>query len=120
MYQPSGRAAPVQEFMIALDLKLREKLLWQLFRLRTVHLAELKEPHFKHFSIERYKELYEVREKGKMLVRIIFTIRSTGEIILLHAFVKRKKRDTEQALEQSLRILAELRAYPERAVEFKF
>lgn len=79
----------------------------------------MKEPHYKHFSLERYRGFYELREKGKALVRIIFTYPPEGGILLLHAFVKRQKRDTMQALEQSLRILALLREHPERAVEFK-
>ena len=41
--------------------------------------AALLEPHYKHFSIERYRELYELRERGKVLVRVIFTLRPSGE-----------------------------------------
>ena len=37
----------------------------------------------------------------------------------MHGFVKRQKRDTMQALEQSIRILDALREHPERAVEYK-
>ena len=77
----------------------------------------MKEPHYKHFSIERYSSLYEVRERGRVLIRIIFTYWD-GDVLLLNAFVKRKQRDTMQALEQSLRILAELQNHPEYAVEF--
>lgn len=39
--------------------------------------------------------------------------------MLLYAFVKRQKRDTMQALEQSLSILDALREHPERTVEYK-
>ena len=39
--------------------------------------------------------------------------------MLLYAFVKRQKRDTMQALEQSLSILDALREHSERAVEYK-
>ena len=63
--------------------------------------------------------MYELREKGKVLVRVIFTIQDSGEVMLLQAFIKRQKRDTMQALEQSIRILADLREHPEYAVEFK-
>ena len=65
-----------------------------------------------------YNGLYEVRERGKVLVRIIFTY-SGNDVLLLNAFIKRKPRDTMQALEQSLRILAELQEHPEYAVEFR-
>lgn len=66
-----------------------------------------------------HRSMYELREKGKVLVRVIFTIQDSGEVMLLHAFIKRQKRDTMQALEQSIRILADLREHPEYAVEFK-
>lgn len=118
-YQPPQRASPVSAFLDGLEPKLREKLIRQIFQLSYTPLTELKEPHYKHFSLERYRGFYELREKGKVLVRIIFTYPPGGGVLLLYAFVKRQKRDTMQALEQSLRILAELRKHPEYAVEFK-
>ena len=54
-----------------------------------------------------------------MLIRIIFCMLPNGDILLLHGFVKRQKRDTMQALEQSIRILDALREHQERAVEYK-
>ena len=39
-------------------------------------------------------------------------------VILLHGFIKRQSRDTMQALEQSLNILARLREQPELAMEY--
>ena len=118
-YQPPQRASLVSAFLDGLEPKLREKLIRQIFQLPHTPQTELKEPHYKHFSLERYRGFYELREKGKVLVRIIFTYPPEGGILLLHAFVKRQKRDTMQALEQSLRILALLREHPEHAVEFK-
>ena len=53
-----------------------------------------------------------------MLVRIIFTIQPNGEILLLHAFIKRQSRDTMQALEQALNVLAQVRDRPELAAEY--
>ena len=119
IYKPPERASPVAVFLDALEPKLRDKLIRQLFRLSQTPRLELKEPHYKHFCIEKYNGLYELREKGKVLIRVIFTHDAGGGVLLLHAFVKRQKRDTMQALEQSLRILAELREHPEYAVEFK-
>lgn len=118
-YRPQNQEPPVLSFIDDLDPKLREKLLRHIIQLPQIPRSELKEPHYKHFSIERYRSMYELREKGKVLVRVIFTIQGGGEIMLLHAFIKRQKRDTMQALEQSLRILADLREHPEYAVEFK-
>ena len=117
VYQPIGKSGFITPFLEGLEPKLREKLVWRIYFLSRTPLEELKEPHYKHFSIERYSSLYEVRERGRVLIRIIFTYWD-GDVLLLNAFVKRKQRDTMQALEQSLRILAELQNHPEYAVEF--
>ena len=70
--------------------------------------AGLKEPHYKYFSIEKYR----------IVIRAIFTVRPNGEILLLHAFQKRQPRDTMQALERSLKLLTLLRDHPEHAIEY--
>ena len=119
IYQPPGQSAQVAEFIEGLEPKLRDKLVWQIFRLSRTPPSGLKEPHYKHFSIEKYRSLYELREKGRVVVRIIFTICPDGEYLLLHAFVKRQPRDTMQALERSLKLLSLLREHPEYAVEYK-
>ena len=118
IYKPPDGPAQAETFIGALEPKLREKLVWQIFRLSRTPPAGLKEPHYKHFSIEKYQSLYELREKGRMVVRIIFTPCPNGDYLLLHAFVKRQKRDTEKALEHSLRLLASLWDHPECAVEY--
>ena len=119
MYHPTGCAPPILGFIDSLDKKLREKLLVQMIRLSSISRTELKEPHFKHFSIEKYRSLYELREKSKVLVRVIFTFTPDGSVLLLHGFIKRQGRDTMRALEQSLQILAQIRECPDCAVEFK-
>lgn len=118
IYTPPERAAPVARFIDGLDPRLRDKVIRQLAVLPQTPRSCLWEPHFKHFTLERYRELYELRERGKVLVRIIFTIRPSGEILLLHGFVKRQSRDTMQALEQSLTVLARLRERPELETEY--
>ena len=119
VYQPPGSVSQVEAFIEGLEPKLRNKLVMQIFRLSRTPLTGLKEPHYKHFSIEKYRDFYELRERSRIVVRIIFTIRPGGEILLLYAFVKRQPRDTMQALERSLKLLAELRNHPEYAVEYK-
>ncbi len=75
----------------------------------------MKEPHYKHSILEKYSQFYELREKSKILVSIIFVI--CGEdILLLVPIVKRQPKDTMRALEASLGILAEIRADPSLAV----
>ena len=119
VYQPPGRPAQAAVFIEGLEPKLRDKLVRQIFYLSRTPPSGLTEPHYKHFSIEKYRSLYELREKGRTIVRVIFTIQPDGEILLLHAFTKRQKRDTLQALEHSLRLLAEIRERPDCAVEYK-
>ena len=100
-----------------LDPRLRDKLIRQLIALPHTPRAALKEPHFKHFSLERYRGLYELRERGRVMVRIIFTLLPDGSALLLYAFVKRRGRDTMRALERALQVLAAFREHPEYAAE---
>jgi hypothetical protein len=67
-----------------------------------------REPIVKHFTIARYSGLYELRAKNKIMVRIIFTVMAGGDILLLIPFVKSHKRNTMQALEASLKLLAQI------------
>ena len=105
VYQPPDKPAQLPEFIDSLDPRLREKIFMQLYQLSKPHKPELREPHFKRFSLERYRDLCELRVKSKMLVRIIFCFCPNGQVLLLHGFIKRQKRDTMQALEQAIRIL---------------
>ena len=118
IYKPPGEISQVEAFIEGLHPKLREKLVWQIFRLSRTPPAGLKEPHYKHFSIEKYRDFYELREKNRIVIRIIFTMLPNGEFLLLHAFQKRQSRDTMRALEHSLRLLSSLRHHSEYAVEY--
>lgn len=119
VYQPPGDPAQVALFIEGLDTRLREKLLRQIIPLPRMPPSILREPHYKHFTLERYRAFYEVRAKNGIAVRIIFTILPEGKILLLYGFSKRQSRDTMRALEQSMRILAAFREHPEHAVEYK-
>ena len=119
IYQPHGRDSPFEAFLAQQSPKLRRKIRWMLFRLTQMELCELKEPHFKHFALERYGAFYELREKHQILVRIIFTIYD-GDILLLAPFVKKETRDTMRALERSIGMLAEVWEHPDHAVEYDF
>ena len=119
VYRPPGKVSPFEEFLSQQNPKLRQKLRWTLFRLAQMDRFELKEPHFKHFALERYSDFYEMREKNKILVRVVFTF--CGEdILLLAPFVKRETRDTMRALERSISMLADVREYPDYAVNYHF
>lgn len=119
IYHPPERAAPLETFIGTLEPKLQKKLRRQFFLMANTPICDLKEPHYKHFVLEKYSQFYELREKGKVLVRVIFTV-SGEDILLLVPFIKRQPRDTMRALEASLGILAELRDHPDYAVNMKF
>lgn len=64
------------------------------------------EPYVKHFSVEKYRMLYELRLRiNGSMIRVIFFLTDEDDVILLHAFYKRDKRDTEKALEYALKLL---------------
>ena len=62
VYQRPNRPAQVTAFLENLEPKFRDKLVLQLYRLSQTPRAELREPHYKHFSIERYQPLYEIAD----------------------------------------------------------
>lgn len=103
-FQPEDKTAPFLDFMDSLDIKARQKIIYAL-QCMAITPGKLSEPQVKHFSIERYKRLYELREKARVLVRVIFIPDAEGNIILLHPFIKQHKRNTYQALETSLGML---------------
>lgn len=78
VYQRPNRPAQVTAFLENLEPKFRDKLVLQLYRLSQTPRAELREPHYKHFSIERYQPLYEIRERGRVVVRIVFAYLPSG------------------------------------------
>ena len=105
-YAPDTRC-PVQEFLQSMDAKIQDKLRFQLAYILDEH-SSFVEPYVKHFSIAKYRQLYEIRVKAaEQMVRVIFHEKN-GEIILLHAFHKRDRKDTERALEAARRIYEEI------------
>ncbi len=111
VYCRPGETPLLVAFLNSLPSRFAEKILWQIMRLADTPVTLMREPHVKRFTIERYHELFELREKSKVLVRIIFTIQN-GDIILLVPFIKKHPRDTMQALESSLKMLTTARDDP--------
>ena len=74
VYRPPDTPTQAALFIESLEPKLREKLLRQIIPLPRMPPSILREPHYKHFTLERYRSLYEVRAKGRVAVRITFTI----------------------------------------------
>lgn len=103
-YCDENGISDVLELLKEADEKVREKFKYQLVTMFQNNQI-LREPHTKHFVIEKYKELYEFRIKvAKKVIRILFCERGNS-IILLHAFYKHGKKDTECALEYAVKLL---------------
>lgn len=93
----------VDNFINSLDKKVKRK-----FEFVIKYIADesnqFKEPYVKHFTIDKYKQFYELRLKASgIMVRIIFC-NIEANVILLYAFIKKNRRDTEQALDYSLKL----------------
>ena len=119
---PADGAPPLLDFFDDLDEKQRQKLLSLFSMLLQAPAVVMREPYVKHFRIERYQALYELRAKSKNLVRIIFTFTEGGDVLFLTPFVKRHKRNTMQALDRSLDYLAHIKdgscSVKELSIEF--
>lgn len=119
---PAEKEPPLCGFFQELDEKQRQKLLTLFAMLMQAPVSVMREPYVKHFSLERYHALYELRAKSKTLVRIIFTLDREGNILFLTPFVKRQRRDTMQALDASLALLAQIKdgscSVKELSIEF--
>lgn len=107
-YKNNG-VCPVDDFFQNANEKIRNKFLFQLEYIQNEKNC-LYEPYVKHFSIEKYRQLYELRMKASgLMVRVIF-YEHCGEVILLHAFYKRDRKDTEKALETAQKRLTKITA----------
>lgn len=117
MYKNEGAKGQVDTFIKTSNIKIRKKFDF-ILRYIADERNQFKEPYVKHFSIEKYKRLYELRLKAAgTMVRIIF-YNIDDNIILLNAFIKRDKRDTEQALEHALKLIEHLDRVAETPVDY--
>lgn len=106
---PKEGPPPLYGFLDSLEEKQRQKLYTLFALLLQLPETAMREPYVKHFRLERYQALYELRAKSRNLVRIIFTMTRQGDILFLVPFIKRHRRNTMQALEASLSLLAKTR-----------
>ena len=117
MYKNDGAKGQVDSFIKTSNINKRKKFDF-ILRYIADERNQFKEPYVKHFSIEKYKRLYELRLKAAgTMVRIIF-YNIDDNIILLNAFIKRDKRDTEQAQEHALKLIEHLDRVAETPVDY--
>lgn len=107
MYKNENAKGQVDTFIKASNVKIKKKFDF-ILRYIADEKNQFKEPYVKHFSIEKYRRLYELRLKASgTMVRIIFYY-IDNNVILLNAFIKKDARDTEQALEYGLKLIEQL------------
>ena len=117
IYKNEGARGQVDTFIKTSNIKIKKKFDF-ILKYIADEKNQFKEPYAKHFSIEKYKRLYELRLKAAgTMVRIIF-YNIDDNIILLNAFIKRDKRDTEQALEHALKLIEHLDRVAETPVDY--
>ena len=105
VYRNDAGEIPVLRFIESTHKKIRNKFDFMLHFVKDERNM-LCEPYVKHFSIDKYKMLYELRIRANgTMVRVIY-YKAEENIILLHAFFKKSRRDTENALEYALKILS--------------
>ena len=105
VYRNDAGKVPVLRFIESTHKKIRSKFDFMLQFVKDERNM-LCEPYVKHFSIDKYKMLYELRIRANgTMVRVIY-YKAEENIILLHAFFKKSRRDTENALEYALKILS--------------
>lgn len=104
VYRNDAGEVPVLRFIESTHKKIHSKFDFMLQFVKDERNM-LCEPYVKHFSIDKYKMLYELRIRANgTMVRVIY-YKAEENIILLHAFFKKSRRDTENALEYALKIL---------------
>lgn len=105
VYRNDAGEVPVLRFIESTHKKIRSKFDFMLQFVKDERNM-LCEPYVKHFSIDKYKMLYELRIRANgTMVRVIY-YKAEENITLLHAFFKKSRRDTENALEYALKILS--------------
>ena len=111
MYQ-DDRNTDVKQFLLALPDKQKGKFLRQIAML-ILPKDTLGRPQVKHFQMDRYRCLYELRDIYQtQRIRIIFAYTSSGKVILLEAFIKDHKRKTDVALAAALEKLRRIETDP--------
>ena len=79
---PNDGTPPLYAFLDTLEEKQRQKIFSLLALLLQTPATAMREPYVKHFGIERYRTLYELRAKSRNLVRITFTLRERRHSVL--------------------------------------
>ena len=103
LYEKDG-VSQVENFFSDTDEKIRSKLNF-LIAYITDEKNKFTQPYVKHFSIGKYRLMYELRIKNSnSKVRVVF-YEHNDEVVLIYAFYKKDNKDTERYAEIALRML---------------
>lgn len=103
LYEKEG-VCQVEKFFSCTDEKIRSKLDY-LITYITDEKNKFIQPYVKHFSIGKYRLMYELRIKNcNSKVRVVF-YEHNDEVVLLYAFYKKENKDTERYAEIALKML---------------
>ena len=117
LYESENGDIPFLRFLDVMEPKMKLKLIQGIGNLAAIP-EYMTEPHVKHFALERYCLLYEYRARLRIMVRVIFALDNSKNIIILHPMVKKRDRNTMQALEASLKMLDEIKEGTASLVEY--
>ncbi|MDD3239269.1 MAG: type II toxin-antitoxin system RelE/ParE family toxin [Lachnospira sp.] len=106
-YEKESGEVPVEDFLLALDVKMRAKLAGMIQILQEKGNM-LREPYSKHID----DEIFELRAKvGSDISRVLYFFYYDGKIILTNGFVKKTQKTPRAEIERAKRFRTD---YPER------
>lgn len=98
-YEKESGEVPVEDFLLALDVKMRAKLAGMIQILQEKGNM-LREPYSKHID----DEIFELRAKvGSDISRVLYFFYYDGKIILTNGFVKKTQKTPRAEIERAKR-----------------
>ena len=97
-YEKEDGTQPVKDFLLAIDSKMRAKVVWTI-KLLENNGVELREPYSKHLR----NGIYELRTKrGSDITRVLYFFVIGKKIILTNGFIKKTQKTPTKEIERAL------------------
>lgn len=98
-YDTESGAQPAMDYLNALPLKMRAKMLWTI-KLFENNGTDLREPYSKKLR----DEIFELRaKKGSDISRVLYFFVHDGKAVLTHGFTKKSQRTPAGEIERAMR-----------------
>lgn len=108
-YMKENGKVPVQDFLYALNPKLRAKAFSDIELLKRLG-TELKEPYVKPIKGKKNKGLYELRIKfSSNIARIFYFTYYNNKFVLLHGFIKKTMKIPESEIKKARKYMEDYR-----------